>query len=207
MFLVAIFAISCKNNPAKKFLDSGQEKMKASTDSLQRVKNYKAALKDFDRAIELDPDYIDAYEQRAGVRISLDDYNGSLQDCKKILELDPSIKDVYSFVARIKLNHNDPRGSINAINKFINADTDNPLGYCQRASAESSIKDYNAALKDYNQAIAHSPSNSGSLKTYYNARGLTKYNLNDKNGACDDFHKSLQLGNADAQSSIDFFCK
>lgn len=191
MLLLAIFTISCKNNEAKKFLDSGLEKMKIINDSTQQVKNYKAALNDFDHAIELDPNYIDSYKNRAVVRNLLNDYNGCLQDCKKILEIDPSMISVYIYIARIKSIHNDPQGSIAAVNKYIQADTNNPLGYYERAKAESSIKDNNAALKDYNQAIALSPSDNSSLGTYYDLRGLVKSDLNDKTGACDDFHKAF----------------
>lgn len=207
MLLLAIFAISCKDNPAKIFFDSGLAKMKTSTDSIQQVKNYKAALKDFDRAIELDPNYIDAYKKRGPVRNYLGDYSGCLQDCEKVLEIDPSMNSVYLYIATIKWIHNDPQGTISAISKFIDRDANNPDGYLQRALAEEKIKDYNASLKDFNKLIEHMSPDNIYYKNSYSLRGDLKLKLNDKNGACDDFHKALQLGYTEAQHDIDLNCK
>jgi len=42
---------------------------------------------------------------------------------------------------------------------------------------------------------------------YYNNRGLTKIELNDKEGACLDWAKALQLGHSDAIFSLEQHCE
>jgi tetratricopeptide (TPR) repeat protein len=47
------------------------------------------AMEDFDRAIELNSGYIDAYFRRAIVKEHLGDYTGALADFDRVLEIDP----------------------------------------------------------------------------------------------------------------------
>jgi tetratricopeptide (TPR) repeat protein len=52
-------------------------------------KDYEHALKHFNRALELDPDFAEAYNQRALAAYLLERYEDSVEDCKRTVERMP----------------------------------------------------------------------------------------------------------------------
>jgi len=62
--------------------------------------------------------------------------------------------------------------------------------YFNRALKKSKNKNHSGAIADYTKAIALNPNYA---KAYYE-RGYTKFYLNDKNGACEDWEIATQMG-------------
>lgn len=56
-----------------------------------KMKDFKAALKDCDRAIELNENYAKAFLRRGEIRMELEDYEGAQQDFNQAHNLDPSL--------------------------------------------------------------------------------------------------------------------
>ena len=54
----------------------------------------KSALKDLDKAVELDPKFVDALYYKAVVQMKLEDYKGAVETLDKVLLIDPQA--VYS---------------------------------------------------------------------------------------------------------------
>ena len=53
------------------------------------LQNNQLALKDYDKAIELQPDFYDAYNNRGVVKSDLGDYADAISDYDKVIELSP----------------------------------------------------------------------------------------------------------------------
>nr|WP_281257350.1 tetratricopeptide repeat protein [Merismopedia glauca] len=53
----------------------------------QDLKQYREALADLDRVIQLQPDYAEAYNNRGLVRYQLKDYRGAIKDLQTAAEL------------------------------------------------------------------------------------------------------------------------
>ena len=68
---------------------------------------------------------------------------------------------------------------------------------------EDYLGDYEGAISDYTDALKINPKST----TAYSNRGNSKYRKGDKSGACDDWKKALELGDKDAQSKLDQYCK
>jgi Flp pilus assembly protein TadD len=79
---------------------------------------------------------------------------------------------------------------------------DNVNGYFYRANVEHDIKNNNAAIKDYNKAIALNEKDGN----MYLLRGYAKHDAGDKNGACADFAKAKELGAKLADDAISSHC-
>ena len=72
-----------------------------------------------------------------------------------------------------------------------------------RGALKDDLGDYEGAILDYTEALKANPTSS----TAYSNRGNSKYNIGDKSGACTDWKKALELGDTDAQSKLDKYCK
>ena len=63
-------------------------------------------------------------------------------------------------------------------------------GFFLLAYAKNGLKDYQAAIADFNKSLAINPQYANA----YNARGNAKYGLGDQQGACADYKKAASLG-------------
>lgn len=66
-----------------------------------KLEQYKKAIADSTKAIELDDKYVKAYYRRAQAYEATEKLDESLEDCKKILEIDPTHKEAQSAVVRL----------------------------------------------------------------------------------------------------------
>ena len=66
-------------------------------------KNYKGAMADFNKAIELNPQFAEALLGRAIVKAHWDNYQGAIADCSKAIEIDSLSADAYYIRGFTKL--------------------------------------------------------------------------------------------------------
>lgn len=87
--ILALYAIvNCYSQTSKEFYKRGIIK-----DSL---KDYKGAIDDYTKAIELDIKFTDAYSKRGTAKGVLeDDIQGAIADFNKAIEIDHNYKDAY----------------------------------------------------------------------------------------------------------------
>jgi len=84
-------------------------------------KNIKAAMKDMDKAVELDPKKPYRYSSRAYIRANID-IEGAIEDYKKAIELDPNDDIVYNNLALLEENAgrmSSAKNHFDAANKII----------------------------------------------------------------------------------------
>jgi len=208
LFILFTF-YSCKNHSAAGYCNAGEEKMREKTgsDNAASRAKYKAAVLDFDSAVNLDDKYVKAYALRALAKSALSDHEGAMADAEKITSLHPDSASSYIFVANIRINDfKDFEGAIKAYDQAIKLQSDIPSIYSLRGYAEKQAKDFAAAIKDYDHAISICPTGNSLLPYLYSGRGLVKVDMNDKS-ACLDFSKALSLGYTGAQRLIDDNCK
>jgi tetratricopeptide (TPR) repeat protein len=72
---------------------------------------WKAARRDYDKAIELAPDFIDAIVNRATNKDEAGEHKEAIEDYTKVLELDPQNAMAYLNRGNSKLNINDKKGA------------------------------------------------------------------------------------------------
>ena len=146
--------------------------------------------------IKINPDNVDAYNNRGIAKAYLDDHKGAIKDYNKAIELDANDAGIYNNRgnARDKLgNHN---GAIEDYDKAIELNPDYVDTYYNRGVAKGKLGNYKGAIKDFDKAIELNPNDAS---TYYN-RGFAKDNLNDYKGAIDDFDKAIELNPNDADT-------
>ena len=81
LYLLAKHQLAITAPPeAKSFYDIGTEQKKAG--------NFSGAISNFNKAIEIFPNYVAAYNFRAQAKNKLEDYKGAVADADKAIELD-----------------------------------------------------------------------------------------------------------------------
>jgi len=81
--------------------------------------DYKGAIQDYSKAIELDPKLVKAYVNRGLAKANIKDYREAIQDYSKAIELDPKLAKTYESRGLAKANIKDYRGAIQDFTKAI----------------------------------------------------------------------------------------
>lgn len=92
-------------------LNKGTRNMRSSADE--------EALDDFDAALVIDPDYMEAYNRRAMARSTLGDYRGALADIQEVLRREPRHFGALQTLSRIAEERGDFRGAVLALEKAL----------------------------------------------------------------------------------------
>ena len=201
------------------------------------LEDYKGAITDYTKAIDLDSNYTVAYFQRGNAKDELKDYRGAITDYTKAIDLDPNHTKAYVNRGADKGELKDYKGAITDYSKAIDLDPNEVLAYINRGYDKSELKDYRGALMDYDKAIEIDPNNfdayfnragaKSQLKDYqgmvadyskvieidpnyakaYAARGFGKFSQGDKDGGCLDWSKAGELGYGDAYDFIKNYCQ
>ncbi|HLF52558.1 tetratricopeptide repeat protein [Flavobacterium sp.] len=190
------FSISYSQN-SDDFVTNGMTK--------QFQKNYNGALKDFDKAIELNPNNSEAYFCKGVLYQRMNSptlAQFSMMNFNKAIQLNPKHVDAYLERGKEKYKLEDYRGAISDYNKAIEIDKDNYDCHANRGIAKIKLNDNDGALADFNKSIEINPEDYFA----YAIRGLFKFNLGQKEAACLDFSKAGELGDKISYDNIKHYC-
>ncbi len=162
----------------------------------QSIKNYQAAIDDYNKALQIYPEYDMAYNNRGFLKKELKDYKEAILDFNLAIKSNPKFSLAYYNRGISKQALNDSHGAISDYSNAIKLQQDNFCAYTDRAVSKCTLKDFKGAIIDLNIAIEYQPK-------YFQAfinRGIAKCAIGDLNGGIVDFDKSIEINhkNADA---------
>jgi tetratricopeptide (TPR) repeat protein len=129
---------------------------------------------------------------------------GALEKFTKAIQADPQDAEVYMKRGDVRFILLDAQGSYDDYQKVIELDPDHAGAYAGRAAVRSVFwKNYQAAITDFNKALELDPED----EVAYFSRGLAKFYLDDLDGACGDWKKSLELGHTQAHGIVIRYCQ
>ncbi len=158
----------------------------------------KGAIDDYDKAIQLNPQYTGAYVDRGLAKSDLGDNNGAMSDYERAIAIDPQFAEAYVSRGIAKAESGNKKAAIVDYDRAIAIDPQFNRAYFNRAIAKSGLGDKKGAIADYTRAIAL---DSQDIKSYVN-RAMTKSGLGDKKGAIADYNRAIVL---DPQSYIAYY--
>ncbi|MBI4929136.1 MAG: tetratricopeptide repeat protein [Bacteroidetes bacterium] len=200
------------------------------------LNEYKKAIIDFNKSIEMRPEYDRAYTNRGAIRVILGDYNGAIEDFNQTIKHNPHDTTALFNRGNAKAYIRDFKGAIEDYNKTIEYGKIDFEAINWRGKAKFYSGDFQNAIKDFNSCIVMGDTsadvrfNRGSVlanvselklaimdfnkaielnSNYDNAylnRGLVKINLDDKDGGCTDLRKAITLGNTAAKEQLGKLC-
>lgn len=169
---------------AHSFLVSGNRKMATDPDG---------ALRDLNRAIELDPALVKAYSDRGLMRLSKGDMAGALADLDRGIALGPTAE-LFGRRGLVKGFSRDFYGAIADYNRAIELDPKVAENYLQRGKAHLGKSNRDDALADFGRALAIDPR----FVPAYEARAATRAEQGDHDGVIADCTRLIELKPSDA---------
>ena len=152
--------------------------------------NYLTALENITQAIQVNPNYYDAYVVRASlIYPQLGKHQEIIEDYGKILELDPDNVEAYNNRGYIQANLGNYTEALKDYERAIDIDNKCIQARLNRGLLYSSRKKYQNAIADFNRVIQIDAHNADA----YNNRGLIYYYQNDYQRAVADFNMALKL--------------
>jgi tetratricopeptide (TPR) repeat protein len=197
--ITVINGVSKEEIEAEKYFELGDAKATSE--------DYEGAIASFTKAIEINPNYAQAYWNRADANLILGNYKSTIFDCNKAFEYEKNkVVDDYIFNLRgtAKFYINDYLGSIEDLEKSLElTQINNVLEYKNEDKRNGLIgicyfklNKHSNALVYLNKAIDLDPNDVYTL--YF--RGACKYKLEDYVGAIEDYTKAIELDPNDADT-------
>ncbi len=156
------------------------------------MKCYEEALKDFNLAIELDPNYTWAIVSRGLTYRKMECYEEALQDFNQAIELDPKSAWAIAFRGRTYRKMERYEEALQDFNQAIELDPKSAWAIAFRGQTYQSMKRHEEALQDFTLAIGLEPNNWA-----IGNRGETYLLVGRYQEALVDFDRAVELGAKD----------
>ena len=161
---------------------------------------WELALADYNKAIELNPNLAEAYNNRGDVYTQQEKWDLALADYNKAIELNPNLADAYYGRGNVYYNQREwdlavvdyTQGWDLAVADFTQAIELNPnydLAYFSRGIIYENLEKWDLALADYTKIIEIMPD----IASVYKRRGKVYRQLGDINKAREDLQRAAQL--------------
>ena len=148
-----------------------------------------AAIKYYDEAIDLKPDFTGAYNNRGVAYNDKSNYGRALRDFNKAIELKPDLWEAYTNRGNAYYKKGEHDHAIVDYNKAIELKPDIAESYYNRGTTYYNKGEHDRAIEDYNKAIELRPN----LAEVYNNRGIAYDNKGDYDRAIEDYNKAIEL--------------
>lgn len=155
---------------------------------LYYAEDHHSAIKLYNEAIELKPDYAEAYYNRGNTYTKLRQYEQSIQDYNKAIELKPNYADAYNNRGNSYRYLKQDEQAIQDFNKALKF-KQHEFIYANRGMVYEKLKQYERAIKDYDKAIKLNPN----FTEMYNERGNIYMKLKLYKRAIQDYTKVISL--------------
>lgn len=151
--------------------------------------NYKESIRYLAKAIQLKPDFADAFITRGNAYRELGQSQRAIQDYNEGIRLKPNNAFAYWHRAFAYGKAGQYPRAINDYTQVIRLNPNHKSAYGNRGLAYAKLGQHHRAIQDYTQAIRLKPDDALS----YCYRGISHYNLGQYQRAADDFNRAVRL--------------
>jgi tetratricopeptide (TPR) repeat protein len=152
--------------------------------------NHKDAIDQFTKAVNVEPEYVDAYIQRSISYEATGDLQNAADDLKRALTFEQKDPDLYFNAARINYKLGNQHDALEFINKCVEKGKKSDAGYRLLSLIQIALEDYSNALISINKAleIKDNPEN-------YFVRGQLSEKMKNYNQAEMDYQTAITKNN------------
>ena len=156
------------------------------------------SLSAYDKAINLKPDFAEAYAVRGTTKSELDRRESAIDDYNEAIRLKPDYAEIYNNRGFEMTRLGQHESAIDDCNEAIRLKPDFAEAYDSRGTAKQSLGQHESAIDDYNEAIRLKPDYA---EAYYN-RGNVHVDIGNIEGAKADFQIALGLAKEQKETNL-----
>jgi len=160
------------------------------------------AIVNFNKAIEIDNQYYQAFFMRGVIKQNFEDHHGAMKDFNRAIELNDKLSEAYFHRGNIKFLLQDYYGSIDDYTKTISLNDGHIEAYFKRGLAKQQLEAYQEAIHDCSRILEINPKN---VDAYF-LRGILRIEHGQLEGGCLDLSKAGELGDIKAYEVIKEKC-
>ena len=131
-------------------------------------KRFDNAISDYSDAIDINPEFAVAYQNRGSAYFIKGDYQKAISDYSKALKLNPDDAVIYTSRGMAYLSEKDYQKALEEFNKAIELNPEYANAYINRGTCYNHIHQINKAAADYKKALELNPGSALNKK-------MTKY--------------------------------
>ena len=147
--------------------------LEAQADENVELYNNRAAIKNYNAALKLNPDLVEIYSKRGIVKVRIEDIPGAFRDFDKMIRINPEHIFSYNNRASAKATLGDEHGALDDLDKAIQINPEYIIAYMNRGGLKNHIakikmdqediveaqRYYQEAIDDYTKVLALNPRN------------------------------------------------
>ncbi len=161
-----------------------------------KLGNFQEAIAAYNRAISINPQYTDAYNDRGVIRSALGSLSEGIKDFEQAVQINPQHSTAYVNLGIARLNLKDYKQAITNFDQALQINSNIAHAYLNRGKAYFYLGKKEKAIADYDQALNIKPDDVQA----YDSRAIARFRLGDKQGAIKDFSRSLELNSQNAKA-------
>jgi tetratricopeptide (TPR) repeat protein/S1-C subfamily serine protease len=151
--------------------------------------NNQEAILDYDRAIALNPKFVEAYNNRGATKSVSGNKQAAIIDFDRAIAINPKHAEAYYNRGKAKSDLGNKQEAILDYDRAIVLNPKFAEAYNNRGTAKSDLGNKQAAIIDFEKAIAINPNHA---EAYYNL-GTIKFDSGNKQAAIIDFDKAISI--------------
>ncbi|HBF87758.1 MAG TPA: hypothetical protein DDX39_03865 [Bacteroidales bacterium] len=199
-FLILVNLSAFSQNTAKDYFYQGEIK--------SGYFDAEGAIADYQKAIELDANYIEAYYKIGIIYYDKRMFDEAVSYFDKAIAIDQLHKNSFYLRARSKFELKKYAEAIEDYNQAFENKKDTKV-YYGRALAKYFAEDYKGAVEDFDQTVKYKFKASKKVDSSdaYFYRALSKQKLGNETEACDDLKKAKEFGSTKSDEELKIKCK
>jgi tetratricopeptide (TPR) repeat protein len=123
----------------------------------ERVAKVEKAREDYTKAIEINPDYANAYNNLGNIKSKQGDYAGAIEDYNSAISLNGLFVEAHCNRGIAKEDLGDLTGAVEDYSRAIELDSDYGDAYFRRGNLRERLGDYAGALSDFDKVLEIDP--------------------------------------------------
>ena len=166
-----------------------QNRCDEATTSEAKMKESEKSIKHYTKAIELKPDFPEAYTNRGNAYIIRDDYDNAIKDYNRAIQLKSDYANAYYNRGNVYNKMGKYDFSIKDYDMAIQLGQDDSNIYYGRGVVYNRIGDFERAIEDFDKVIQFKPNDANA----YYERAAAYYNKGAIDFAIEDFTAVIRL--------------